>query len=228
MSYPRSQTPAGGRPRDGSYTIVLGDDHVMVREALARVLEGDGRFTVVGQADHGGEVVEIVTAVCPDCLILDYSMPRLDAPQVISILLDRLPRLKILVLTVHQNYHYAAKALETSAHGYLIKSAAFNELVRAIETVSRGQLYVSEALSDDVFAHLRRRKKDRGGVDSLSPREFDLLRILATGTRLQDCARRMQISTSTASTYRSRVLEKLGLETTADLIRFAIENKLAD
>lgn len=215
---------ASGSSLNTPISVVLADDHTMVREALARVLESVGRLTIVGQASDGAELLEIVGKTHPACVVIDYTMPKLDAPQVIKILLERYPRIKILVLTVHENYHYAVKALECGAHGYLIKSAAMDELVAAIRAVTSGQIYVSSNISEEVFSRLRRRKRDREGLDLLSQREFDLLRILGAGNSLQECARRMNISNSSASTYRARIMEKLGLESTAELIRFAVEN----
>jgi len=215
---------AGSQSLQPPITVVLADDHAMVREALARVLESSGKLAVVGQASDGQEALEVVARTRPMCVVLDYTMPRLDAPQAIKALLEQHPRIKILVLTVHENHHYAVKALECGAHGYLIKSAAMEELVSAIRTVTAGQIYVSSSVSEEVFARLRRRKRDREGLDLLSQREFDLLRILGAGNSLQECARRMNISPSSASTYRARIMEKLGLESTAELIRFAVEN----
>ena len=104
----------------------------------------------------------------PDVLVLDYSMPDLDAPTAIAELLRRLPELKILVLTVHENIHYAVTVLESGAHGYVVKSAAVSELVQAIQAVSSGEIYVSPKVSQRVIQHLRRPKKDRVGLESLS------------------------------------------------------------
>ena len=116
--------------------------------------------------------------------------------------------------------------LESGAHGYLIKSAAVDELVEAIRTVCDGGIYISPAVADEVLQQLRRPKRERVGLEALSQREFDLLRILGAGKTLQQCAQQMKVSTSTASTYRSRVMTKLNLESTAELIRFALEHKV--
>ncbi len=206
--------------------VVLADDHAMVREALARILEDSGAVTVVGQASDGLQVVQTVEATKPECVVLDYSMPNLDAPGVIESLLRRHSGIKILVLTVHENIHYAIRVLESGAHGYLIKSAALDELALAIENVSAGGIYISPKVSDEVLQHLRRPKRERVGLDALSQREFDLLRGLGAGKTLQQCAKQMKVSTSTASTYRARVMEKLNLESTAELIRFALEHNV--
>ncbi len=166
--------------------VVLADDHSMVREALARILEDSGSIRVVGQASDGLEVLRNVETTRPDCLVLDYSMPNLDAPAVIDALQRRSQGVKILVLTVHENIHYAIRVLESGAHGYLIKSAAVDELVEAIKAVHRGQIYVSPRVSQEVLRHLRRPKRERVGLDALSQREFDVLRILASGLTLQE------------------------------------------
>lgn len=204
--------------------VVLADDHAMVRQSLARVLQDSGQIVVKGQASDGLELLEVVRRESPDCVVLDYSMPKLDAPHAIERLLAEHKRLKILVLTVHENVHYAVRAIQAGANGYMIKSAAVEELVDAINTVSRGDVYISPKVSQEVWAQLRRPKKSREGLEALSQREFDALRILGSGASLQECADRMKVSTSTVSTYRSRILEKLNLTNTAELIRFALEN----
>ena len=206
--------------------VVLADDHSMVREALARILNDSGVVTVVGQASDGMEAIRMVETTDPECIVLDYSMPKLDASAVIESLLRRQTSVKILVLTVHENIHYAIRVLESGAHGYMIKSAAVDELVQAISVVARGEVYISPQVSQQVWAQLRRPKRDREGLESLSQREFDALRILGSGASLQDCAQRMKVSVSTVSTYRARILDKLNLTTTAALIRFALENDI--
>lgn len=206
--------------------VVLADDHNMVRESLARVLEESGRVTVKGQASDVASLMATVRYEMPDCVVIDYSMPDLDAPHAIRALLKEHKRLKVLVLTVHENAHYAVRAFEAGAHGYMIKSAAVDELVEAINTVSRGEVYISPKVSQEVWAQLRRPKRERKGLDALSTREFDALQILASGASLQECAEKMKVTVSTVSTYRSRILEKLDLSTTAELIRYAVENGL--
>lgn len=206
--------------------VVLADDHSMVREALARILDDSGAVTVVGQASDGLEVLRTVESTNPECVVLDYSMPNLDAPAVIETLLRRQAKIKILVLTVHENIHYAIRVLESGAHGFVIKSAAVDELVESIKVVHGGGIFLSPKVSDEVLQHLRRPKRERVGLEALSQREFDLLRMLGAGKTLQQCAQHMKVSTSTASTYRARVMEKLNLESTAELIRFALEHNV--
>lgn len=204
--------------------VVLADDHEMVREALARILEESGRITVVAQASNAGQVLDAVRARQPEVIVLDYSMPNEAAPVVIERLVRSSPWAKILVLTIHENIHYAVRVLEAGAHGYLIKSAAVDELVRGIESVYQGDIYISPRVASEVLQHLRRPKRERVGLGSLSQREFDLLRLIGAGKTLQQCAKQMKISTSTASTYRGRIMQKLNLASTAELVRFALEN----
>ncbi len=208
----------------GGIRVVLADDHAMVREALAQILEESGSIKVVAQAADGGQVHEAVSKTHPDLLVLDYSMPNFNAPSAIESLLRHYPGMKILLLTVHENIHYAVKVLESGAHGYVVKSAAVGELVDAIKAVADGEIYISPKVSQRVIHHLRRPKKDRVGLEALSQREFDLLRVLGAGMSLKEAARHLNISTSSASTYRTRLLEKLNLHSTAEVIRFALEN----
>ncbi len=210
----------------GMIRVVLADDHAMVREALSQILEESGCIQVVGQAADGLQALEITAKTHPDVIVLDYSMPRMNAQSAIESLLRRQPRLKILILTVHENIHYAVKVLESGAHGYVVKSAAVGELVDAIKSVADGEIYISPKVSQRVIQHLRRPKKERVGLEALSQREFELLRVLGTGMGLKECAKHLNISTSSASTYRSRLMEKLNLHSTAEVIRFALENEI--
>jgi DNA-binding NarL/FixJ family response regulator len=210
----------------GYIKVVLADDHAMVREALAQILEDSGCIRVVGQAADGPGALDAASRSRPDVLVLDYSMPGLGAPEVLASLQRVHPDLKILVLTVHENIHYCVKALECGAHGYVVKSAAVAELVDAIKAVFAQEIYISPKVSQRVLQQLRRPKKDRVGLEALSQREFELLRVLGSGMSLKQCAERLHISTSSASTYRARLMEKLGLHTTAEVIRFALENDI--
>ena len=212
--------------REPRISIVLADDHTMVREALARILSEAEGIHVAAQARDGTEVAEAVASTSPDVLVLDYAMPEHDAPGAIEELLARHPGLKILVLTVHENAHYALRVLESGAQGYLIKSAAADELVEAIRRVHAGEIHLSASISQEVLHRLRRPRQSRTGLEALSPREFTFLRTLATGKTLQQCAREMHVSVSTASTYRARIMKKLELESTAQLIRFALDHDL--
>lgn len=204
--------------------VVLADDHSMVRQALARILEESEQIRVVGEAGDGAEALRVIAETRPDVLVLDYSMPGADAPSVLTSLAREHPQVKVLILTVHENIHYAVRVLESGAQGYVIKSAAVQQLVEAIRAVDQGETYVSPEVSQRVIQHLRRPRTARSGLGALSQREFEMLRVLGAGMSLKECAKQLSISTSTASTYRSRLMEKLNLHSTAEIIRFALEN----
>jgi DNA-binding NarL/FixJ family response regulator len=205
--------------------VVLADDHAMVREGLSQLLQDSQGIEVVGQAGDGKRAVMLARDLRPDVVILDYTMPEGDAATCTRNILALCPDVKILVLTVHENVHYALKALQAGAHGFVLKAAAVEELVRGIRTVSAGKVYISPVISERMLEVFRNTKKgERSGLNALSPREFELLRLISSGLKLQECARAMHIMDSTASTYRARLMEKLGLKTTAEIIRFALEN----
>jgi DNA-binding NarL/FixJ family response regulator len=204
--------------------VLLADDHAMVREGLAGILQDSSGIEVVGQAGDGAEALKLTMELNPDVAVLDYTMPIMDGPAVIEKILEKRPSTRILILTVHENIHYAVKVLETGAHGFVIKADAAEELIKGIRAVHNKKVYISQVISEKMLQNMSLAKNERVGVQSLSRREFQLLRNLGAGKRLQECARLMNISESTASTYRTRLMEKLGLSSTAELIRFALEN----
>jgi len=190
------------RVRTAPLRVALADDHAMVREALAGILDESARVEVVGQAADGHEALRVVEAV------RERGLP-----------------LKVLVLTVHESLHYAARVLEAGADGFIVKSAAVDDLLAAIEATHEGEVYVSPSLSHKVLEHLAR-PRERRGLESLSPREFDVLCAFGSGLGLRECAHYLGIGVSTASTYRTRLMEKLGLQSTTEIIRFALEHDL--
>ncbi len=206
--------------------VVLVDDHAMVREALAQLLAESGCVEVVGSAADRHEAVRAVDEHAPDVLLLDYNIPGGGALPVIEHVVTEGLSTRVLVLTVHESSHYAVRVLEAGAHGFLTKSAAGEELVAALRRVHAGHVHLPPELSADVLQHLRRPRRDRLGLASLSARELEMLRLLGGGAGLGEAAEYLSISTSTASTYRARILEKLGLSNTGELIRFALEHDL--
>ena len=208
----------------GRVRVVLVDDHAMVREALAAIIEGDERFEIVGLGGDRHDAFRITAELRPDVLVLDYGMPGGGALPAIEDIVRLDCETRILVLTVHASIHYAVKVLEAGACGFMVKSSSIDELIKAIRKVHRDDFYVAPQFNRAVIAHLRRPKSQRVGLDALSSREFELLHHLAQGKSLTATAEALGVSTSTVSTYRTRCLAKLNLNTTAELIRFALEN----
>jgi DNA-binding NarL/FixJ family response regulator len=203
--------------------VLLADDHVMVREALSHLLHETHGLDVVGQVGDGNEAVRLARSLRPDVIVLDYSMPGTDTPAVVKKLRGELPDSKVLILTVHENVHYAVRSLGSGAHGYVIKAAATRELAKAIQTVRAGKTYVSPGIAEQVQEYMERPKKPMG-LEALTEREFGLLRGLVSGKSLKQCARDAGIGVTTAATYRARLMKKLHLDSTAAIIRFALEN----
>mgnify|MGYP001598140558 FL=1 len=210
----------------GKIRVLLVDDHVMVREALARILQESERIQVAGQAGDGPAALELARGLKPAVIVLDYSMPGMDAPALLARLKREFPKARVLILTIHESPHYAIKALESGAHGYVVKSDAVRELVEAIVCVHAGGMYLSPKVSAKVLEHLWHPRKRRIGLDALTQREFELLRALSSGKSLKECAAALEVGVSTAATYRARLMEKLKLENTAEIIRFALENDI--
>ncbi|MBW2636352.1 MAG: response regulator transcription factor [Deltaproteobacteria bacterium] len=206
--------------------VLLSDDHAMVREGLRSVLEDTDDIAVIGQADNGFSAVSLAQELEPDVVVLDYTMPQLDGLGATERIRAILPETKILILTMHDNIQFAVRILEAGAHGFLLKEEAADQLITAVRAVQAGKIPISPRIMEKLTARLRRGKEGKVGVDCLSPREFELLRHLGSGKNIRESANCMCISESTASTYRGRLLEKLGMKSTGDLIRFALENGL--
>lgn len=207
--------------------VAIVDDHAMVRQALASVLGDDESLDIVAQGEDTSEAVRIIRQQEADVLVLDYNMPGGGALPVLEEIVRTGSEVRALVLTVHESPHYATRVIEAGAHGFLVKSSAVEELLDAIAAVRRGEVYITPKMSRDVIDQLRRPKRARVGLDALSAREFELLRMLGAGTGLKEAALHLKVSVSTASTYRARVMKKLNLSSTSELIRFAIEQGLA-
>lgn len=206
--------------RERRIRVLLADDHAMVRQGLAQLLEDDKRIHVVGQADNGMEAVSLAKSLKPDVAVLDYSMPRTDGITAAEKILRCSPSTKILILSVHDNVHYVFRSMDAGARGFVVKTAAARELIKGIRAVHAGEIYFSRVISEKMTGHL---SGDKFRI-SLSGREFEFLRLLGAGHGLHECAQFMRISESAASTYRARLLKKLKLSNTAHLIRFALEN----
>jgi DNA-binding NarL/FixJ family response regulator len=207
--------------------IVLADDHAMVREGLRRALEEQSGFSVVAEAPGAAELFAELERTPADVLILDIAMP---GPGIVEVL-DRArqiqPRARSLVLTAYPEEDYAVRVLRAGAAGYLTKDRSLEQLVEAVRRVYRGGIYVSPSLGEALAARLLGSGREPAH-GSLSDREFEVLRGLAEGEPLKAIAARMAVSPKTVTTYRGRILQKLGLRGNADLVRYAMEHGLLD
>ena len=203
--------------------ILLADDHQMVREGLKMLLERAG-FKVVGEASDGQEAVRRVRDLGPDVAVLDLAMPLLNGLDAAREIVRVAPRTRPIVLTVHSEEPYVMKALRVGVKGYVLKTQAAPDLVQAINEVSRDRLYLSPGISRAVVeAYLA---KTELPPDPLSPREREVLELVAEGKTTKAIARLLGVSVKTAEAHRTRIMAKLDIHETAGLVRYAIRRGL--
>jgi two-component system, NarL family, invasion response regulator UvrY len=207
--------------------VVLADDHAMVREGIRRVLEERTGITVVGEAAGAPELFAALCRVEADVVVLDIAMPGPGIVETLRQVRTIRPRARSLVVTAYPEADYAVRVLRAGAAGYLTKDRSLDQLVDAVRRVYRGGIYVSPALGEALAARLLggEREPSHG---ALSDRELEVLKGLAEGQPLKAIAGRMAVSPKTVTTYRGRVLRKLGLRGNADLVRYAVEHGLLD
>lgn len=200
--------------------VLVADDHEIVRDGLKRILAASADIEVAGEAASGDDALALVKANDYDVVMLDMSMPGLAGIDLIKRLKLERPKLRLLVLSMHAEHQYAARALKAGASGYLTKDSAAEQLVGALRKIAAGGVHISEAAAASLVS---------GGNqphETLSDREFQVLRLLVEGLGPTEIAERLHLSVKTVSTHKTRILDKLGLGSTAELVRYAIENKL--
>jgi DNA-binding NarL/FixJ family response regulator len=205
--------------------IVLADDHAMVREGIRRVLEERNGFTVVAEAASAPDLLAELRRVQADVLILDIAMPGPGIIETLRQVKTIQPRARSLVLTAYPEADYAVRVLRGGAAGYLTKDRSLEQLVDAVRRVYRGGIYVSPSLGETLAARLVGPEREPAH-GALSDREFEVLKGLAEGETLKAIAARMAVSPKTVTTYRGRILQKLGLHSNAELVRYALEHGL--
>lgn len=203
--------------------LLIADDHAIVREGLKRIIEEHPDMQIVGEARNGDEVLSQIKSNIIDVLLLDISMPGFEFLSAMQYLKKTYPGIRILVLSVHPEEHYAIRALRAGARGYIEKSHSMEELIRAIRQINQGQTYVTPRLTERLLL------KDNSNMDQpayskLSDREFQILLLICSGNTLTDIASLLSLSPKTVSTYRTRILEKMGFRNNSELIRYSIEN----
>jgi DNA-binding NarL/FixJ family response regulator len=201
------------------------DDHPLLRQAVRQVIEGQFSSPVVREASTGEEAVRIVRTEPVELVVLDVTLPDYSGLTVLKRIKQLRPQIKCLILTIHDEPQYLRLALSHGASGYLTKESAPEELRDALRTVLAGGRYVTERLAGELTP---RGRDDAPGLERglLSARELEVLSLLAKGRTVSQAAARLKLSVKTVSTYRSRLLEKLRLQTTADLIRYAVDHRL--
>jgi DNA-binding NarL/FixJ family response regulator len=206
----------------GTYRIVLADDHALFLQGLKQVLQEVSDLEVIGEAVDGRELLDLLTKVTPDMVILDISMPNLRGIEAIEEIKTLHPEAKILMLTMHSDKEYLYQAVAAGADGYFLKKDAHTELFSAIEKVRRGKIYVSPSLSEDMAADWEQiRRGFRKPI--LTPREIEVLKLIAEGKSNKMIGDQLFISTHTVERHRANIMEKLNFKKTADLVKYAIQ-----
>jgi DNA-binding NarL/FixJ family response regulator len=206
----------------------LADDHAIFRAGLRRLVEEAGDMVVVAEAADGREAIEQVQDAMPDVAVIDISMPGLDGLEVINQLSYSHPKMPILVLTMHEEEQYVVRTIAAGAKGYITKRSVPEQLVQAIRKVHAGGRYLTEEAAEVLALRMASGAQGHSPLDTLSNREIQVLRCLATGQTTREIAEIYHISIKTVDTYRSRLLQKLNLRNNAELTRFAIQNRLVE
>ena len=205
--------------------LLLGDDHTLFRHGLRKILEEKPEWEVVAEAGDGREAVRQAIATRPDVAILDIGMPQLNGIDATRQILKRLPDTRVLILSMHSADAYVARALQAGAKGYLLKDSAGKDLLRAIATVATGKSFFSPAVTKMMLDDYVRRIGEAAVVDrydSLSEREREVFQLIAEGRSNKEVAELLAISLATVETHRARILEKLDVHNTAELVLYAV------
>jgi DNA-binding NarL/FixJ family response regulator len=207
-----------------SIRILLADDHSLVRAGIRALLQRIPGVQVVAEAENGREALELIEKLQPDIALLDIAMPELDGLAVTAQVAKGFPNVRVVILSMHSEQEYVMRALRAGARGYLLKGARAAELELAVMAVAHGDSYLSPAASDHVVKDIvRRADKEPSLLDRLTPRQRQVLELVAKGHARKEIARQLQVSTKTVDTYRSQLMEQLDIHDVAGLVRFAIK-----
>ena len=212
--------------------ILLADDHPLVRSGLMALLEPLKEFQIVGEAGDGREAVGLTRKLKPDVVVIDLSMPVMSGIDATKIIREEVPVSKVLVLTMHENEEYVYQILRSGAGGYILKNCSREELAAAIRAVARGEKFFSPRVSEMMVQGYLRKAEAREthsvdpGTATLTPRENEVLACVAEGLTNHEMAEKLFISARTVETHKTNIMQKLGIEDTSKLIRYAVELKM--
>jgi two-component system response regulator NreC len=206
--------------------ILLADDHPIVRQGFRLILESEPDIEIIGEASNGREAVTMAERLQPDIVVMDVAMPELNGIEATRRLSTLSPRTKVLALSMHKDSVYVREILKAGARGYLLKDALDRDLVAAVKALMRGEGYLSPAVSDLVLTDYRRHVTNP--IDLLTSREREVLQMIAEGKTNKDIATTLSLSVYTVDAHRGRIMEKLNLHSTSELVRFAIRNGITD
>ncbi|MEI6564889.1 MAG: response regulator transcription factor [bacterium] len=206
--------------------IVLCDDHQIIREGIRSLLAKQSDMTVVGEGFNGRDAIQLVRDKKPDIIVLDIAMPEMNGTAAARRIFVDYPKVKILALSMHSDHHFVSEMLEAGASGYMLKDSAFSELVNAIRTILSGGLFVSPRIAGNVLEEFTRRtnpgKNSTRKVVELSPREKEILQLIAEGSSTKEIAQKMCVSIKTIETHRQHIMNKINAHNVAALTKYAV------
>jgi len=210
--------------------ILLADDHTLVRRGIRALLETQADLQVVGEAATGTEAVEKALALAPDVVLMDIGMPELDGLTATAQIKQKVPNSQVLLLTVHDDANYLFRALEVGAAGYILKGAEVSELVLALQAVHRGQVYLQPSVAKLLVGDYLKRASgiEQAHIEELTPRQREILALIAEGLTNQHIADKLVLSPFTVATHRANIMQKLNLHNRTELIRYAMQHRLID
>jgi DNA-binding NarL/FixJ family response regulator len=209
--------------------LLIADDHTVMRECLVTTLRASGDCLVVAEAGDGIAAIEMAHAAKPDVAVIDISMPRLNGIEVVRRLNAELPRTRVLVLTMHEDDEYVLLAVRAGARGYVLKHAATSELLQAIRAVASGSVHFGAFAAKALAGQLQNpQESPEDPYGDLSAREREVLHLVVDGLTIKEIAQRLDITPKTAENHRSRVLSKLDLRNSAELVRYAMRKRLVE
>jgi two-component system, NarL family, response regulator NreC len=206
--------------------ILLADDHAVVRHGFRMILDAQPDLEVIGEATNGREAVDEATRLQPDVVVMDVTMPELNGIEATRRIAAASPRTRVLALSMHKDSVYVREILRAGARGYLLKDSGEGDLLAAVRAVAKGEGYLSPAVSDAVLSDYR--KHVTNPLDLLTSREREVLQLIAEGKTNKEIAGTLNLSVYTVEAHRGRIMEKLNLHSTGELVRFALRNGVID
>jgi len=209
--------------------LLLVDDHTIFREALRTMLRAETDIEVVGEAGNGRDAIDLARELSPDIIVLDVGMPDMNGIEATAAIVDRSPQIKVIALSTHSDRRFVAEMIKAGASGYVVKTAASSELLRAIRAVAQGQSYLCPQVAAGVMRASTEDAQGRGsGPPGLTRREREVLKLLAEGLRTASIAARMHLAASTVEVHRRNLMRKLDLHSVAELTKYALREGLTE
>ena len=218
---------------DHKKTVLIIDDHPLFREGLKAIIEQNNMFEIVGEAGKGREGIRMVKRLKPDLVLADISLPDQSGIQLTREIRSLLPDTRVIVVSMHSKINYIAKAFQAGAMGYVVKESASQGLMKGLELVSKGQYFLDSSVSREVIKKLmespgKEAKTSNGSYGTLTPREQEVMRLMAEGSSLKETSKKLFISPKTVENHRNNIMRKLDLHSTVEVIRYAAKLGVID